>query len=95
MLSTGLKPLNLNCPNTHCDTIDSTIDNIATKLLIDGIASLYLCTNLDLDPDDRFYVHLADYGNSKFIINDIDLEVFPHIPKAWLEEPSFDLVGWY
>ena len=62
-------------------------------MLIDSIASLY--TNPDLDPDDWFYVHLADYGSSEYVINDIDLEVFPHIPKAWLEEPSFDLVGWY
>ena len=87
--------LNLKCLNTHSNPIDSTIDSVATKLLTDGIASSYPCTNLDLDPEDQFYVHLFDYGSREYVINDIDLEVFPQLPKAWLEEPLFNLVGWY
>ena len=88
-----IKALNLKCLNTHSDPIDSTIDIVAIKLLTDGIASSYPCTNLDLDPEDRFYVYLSGYGSSEYVINDIDLEVFPQLPKAWLEEPSFNLIG--
>ena len=57
--------------------MDYSISVVAIKLLTDGISSLYPGTNLELDPEDQFYVHLADYGSNKYIINDIDLELFP------------------
>ena len=55
----------------------------------------YPCTNPDLDPEDRFYVHLAEHGSNEYIINDIDLELFPRLPTSLLEDPSFNLVTWY
>ena len=57
--------------------MDYSISVVAIKLLTDGISSLYPGTNLELDPEDQFYVHLADYGSNKYIINDINLELFP------------------
>ena len=90
-----IEALNLKCFNTHHNLMDAAINDIATKLLIDGIASSYLCTNPNLDPEDQFYVHLVEHGSNEYVINDIDLEVFPQILKVWLEELSFNLVGWY
>jgi hypothetical protein len=49
-----IRDLNLQCPNTHSNPIGPAIDLVATKLLIDGIASSYPCTNPDLDPENRF-----------------------------------------
>ena len=44
--------------------MDYSISIVATKLLTDGITSSYSCTNPDLDPEDGFYVYLADYGSN-------------------------------
>ena len=75
--------------------MDFAISIVATKLLINGITSSYPCTNPDLDPEDRFHVHLTDYGSNEYVINDLDLELFPHLPSSLLEDTSFNLVAWY
>ena len=72
-----------------------TISTVATKLITDGISMSYPCINPELSPADWFYVHLADFGSSDNIIKDLDLEMSTLIPKARLEDPSFDLVSWY
>ena len=87
--------LNICAEITHSGAMDYAISLVATKLLTNGITSSYPCTKLDLDPEDQFYVHLADYGSTEYIINDIYLELFPCLPANLLEDPSFDLVDWY
>ena len=78
---------------THQYLIGDAITIVATKLLSDGIYSSYPCTNLELDPADRFWVHPD--GTNGYVISDVDLEVDTNVPRGWLEEPTFDLVGWY
>ena len=75
--------------------MDYAISLMATKLLTDGVTSSYPCTTPGLDLEDRFYVHLANYNSTEYIIDDLDLELFPHLPISLLEDPSFDLVSWY
>jgi hypothetical protein len=81
---------------TNCQcAIGDAIAVVAKKLLIDGIASSYPCTNNGLDPTDRFWVQKAEDKTDQYLIIDVDLEVDTSLPKAWLEDPTFDLVGWY
>ena len=78
------RALNIHGTITHSSTMDFAISIVATKLLTNGITSSYLCTNPGLDPKDRFYVHLTDYGSNEYVINDLDLELFPHLPFSLL-----------
>ena len=80
--------LNICGKITHSGAMDYAISIIATKLLTDGITSLYPCTNPGLEPEDRFYVHLANYGSDEYIINNIDLELFPCLLISLLEWQS-------
>ena len=48
--------LNLRQKPTHQQAMGDALGQVATKLLLDGIASLYPCTNPDLDPGQRFRV---------------------------------------
>ena len=75
--------------------IGDAISVVAKKLLIDGITSSYPCTNNGLDPTDRFWVQKAEDKTDQYLIIDVDLEVDTSLPKAWLEDSMFDLVGWY
>ena len=90
-----VQALNICGKITHSGAMDYAISIIATKLLTDGITLLYPCTNPVLEPKDRFYVHLANYGSDEYIINNIDLELFPRLPINLLEDTLFDLVAWY
>ena len=37
----------------------------------------------------------AEGNSGEYLIVDMDLEVDTSVPKTWLEEPTFNLVGWY
>ena len=80
---------------SHRCSIGDAVTVIATKLLADGISSSYPCTNDRLDPSGRFCVLPAENNREEYVISDLDLEMDTHLPKAWLEEPAFDLVSWY
>ena len=88
------RALGLTRDITHLHPIGDAIAIVTKKLLTDGIASSYPCTNSVIDPDDRFWVQQSE-GRDTYIVVDIDLEVDTHIPRIWLEEPTFDLVSWY
>ena len=77
---------------THHRPIGDAIATVARKLLIDGIASSYPCTSNGINPGNRFWVQKSE---REYLIVDVDLELDTSVPKAWLEEPSFDLIGWY
>jgi hypothetical protein len=80
----------------HC--MGDVISIIATKLITDGISSSYPCTNPKLSPQYRFNVcpTISDTDLSEnYQIDDLDLEIVTTIPKGWLEDPTFDFVGWY
>ena len=77
--------------------IGDAIAIVATKLLTDGIASSYPCTDPRLDPSERFYMRkVRDESNQeKYVIHDVDLDHRCDVPKSWLEDSKFDLVSWY
>lgn len=68
---------------------------VATKLLIDGIASEYPSTRPDIDPEHRFKIYPLKPGRDEYTVSDADLEILVRIPKSLLEAPFFDLVRWY
>ena len=80
---------------THRRPIGDAISIVATKLLTDGISSSYPCTNPRSNPEFRFCVQCSDLDREVYEIADLDLEINIDVPKAWLDEPSFDLISWY
>jgi hypothetical protein len=79
----------------HQRHMGDTISIVARKLLTDGIASSYPCTSFELDLSHRFWVQRSESDEESYIISDVDLEIDTCIAKAWLEEPTFDLVSQY
>ena len=79
----------------HQRRMGNAMTIVTTKLLIDGIASSYPCTNHGLNPADRFWVRQSEVEKNNYTISDLDVEMDTDIPKRWLENPKFDLVGWY
>ena len=80
---------------THRRPIGDAISIVATKLLTDGISSSYPCTNPRSNPEFWFCMQCSDLDREAYEIADLDLEINIDVPKAWLDEPSFDLVSWY
>ena len=80
---------------THRCLIRDAIAIFTKKFLTDGISSSYPCTDSGLDPAERFWVQKAEGNSGEYLIVDMDLEVDTSVPNTWLEEPTFDLVGWY
>ena len=88
--------LGLTSEISHNCCIGDALATVATKLLIDGIASSYPCTNPDLIPSRRFHLRrTAEDGQVKYIVNDADLEILTEVQQVWLEDHDFDLVSWY
>lgn len=90
-----IKALGLGMKNSHQGTMGYTVHLVTIKLLTDGIASHYPCTNPELDPGKRFRLFPLRPGQTKYTLDDRDLEILATIPKLSLEDPSFDLVDWY
>ena len=91
------KELRLTGEITHHREMGDAISIVATKLLTDGIASSFPSTSYQLAPGHRFRIYRSDRGNrlEEYIIEDADLGENTNVPKTWLEDPTFDLVGWY
>ena len=87
--------LGLRTKLTHSFAMGHAISLVATKLLTDGVLAWYPCTKPDLDPEDRFAVYPVGPTRCDYTIRDDDLDLLVSVPKSRLEEPSFDLVGWY
>ena len=81
--------------SSHQYPIGDAIAIVTRKLLTDGVSSSYPCTNDELNLTDRFWVQRAEGDADEYLIVDVDPEVDISIPKAWLKEPTFDLVSWY
>ena len=79
---------------THHRCMGDAISIVSTKLLMDGIASSYPCTDYSLEPEYRFHLQPGRQLD-EYVIQDRDLELETAIPKLWLEDPDFDLVSWY
>ena len=68
---------------------------VATSLLRSGIHAHYPNANPETEMDDRFFIHLKDYGCSTYVVIDTDLDVRLEIDHGLLEQPEFDLINWY
>ena len=68
---------------------------VATKLLEDGSSSYYPPRDSSRDPASRFKVHPPNAARTGYLINDTDLRLLIEISASKLEDPGFDLVGWY
>lgn len=68
---------------------------VAMSLLRSGIHAHYPNANPETETDDRFFVHLKDYGSSTYVVIDTDLNVRLEIDSSLLERPEFDLINWY
>jgi hypothetical protein len=79
----------------HHQYLGDPVTLVTRKLLSDGIASSYPCTDDEINPYDRFWVYRSETEEDTYLISDADLEVDTSIARSWLENPTFDLVGWY
>ena len=68
---------------------------VARKLLEDGIRSYYPSRDLHLNPKNRFVVSPPRPGREGYLIDDRDMRSMVEIPVSSLEDPLFDLIGWY
>ena len=81
---------------THHRCMGEAVAMVATKLLTDRISSSYPSTDYKLGPEQRFQVIRVKGRNpGDFRVKDFYLEKDMDIPALWLEDPEFDLVGWY
>ena len=68
---------------------------VATKLLVDGSRSYYPPRDSSRDPCIRFKVYPPNDNRSQYLIDDRDLRILVKVSASKLEDPTFDLVGWY
>ena len=73
----------------------SAVATVATKLLIDGIRSYYPSRSHNLSPKSRLVVKPPNTQRENYLIIDRDLGYLVEIDSVLLEEPTFDLIGWY
>ena len=73
----------------------SPVSIVAQKLLTDGSFTYYPCVRSDIDPNSRFSVCQSVLVDDQYVITDKDLKIHVPIGRDLLENPSFDLVGWY
>ena len=78
----------------HAKMGDAAI-TVATKLLVDGIQSYYPSRNGNLDLSRRFKMFPPKAGRPNYLLADDDLGYMEQITRNNLEEPTFDLIGWY
>ena len=81
---------------THHQCMGDAISIVATKLLADGIASSYPSIDYELGPEQHFQVLQISVRNPEnCLIKDFYLRKDIDITRLWLEDPEFDMVGWY
>ena len=76
----------------------STLGNgatIARKLLEDGVRSYIPSRDLNLSPEIHFVVWTPKQGREGHLIVDRDRNSQVEVPTSSLDDPSFDLIGWY
>jgi hypothetical protein len=60
--------------------------------LASGINGHFSNVNPETESDDRFFVHLKDFGSSTYIIVDEGLGLRLELEQSTLNEPSFNLI---
>jgi hypothetical protein len=77
------------------ETVGHPLAFIAQNLLESGIHAHFPNVNPETDPLGRFFVHLKDWGSPTYVIIDEDLQLKLEIDRSLLENPHFNLIGWY
>ena len=77
------------------ERIGDAIHVVANKLLENGISSHFPSTNPETDSDSRFGIFLKDWGSNVYVITDLDFDLVTEISRDLLNNPTFDLIGWY
>jgi RNase H-like domain found in reverse transcriptase/Reverse transcriptase (RNA-dependent DNA polymerase)/Integrase zinc binding domain/Retroviral aspartyl protease/Zinc knuckle len=92
-----VKALQLSKTEAHLydGPMGPAVCNVAQKLLTDGINAYYPCVRPDLDPAVRFSVSQYVGVGNEYVITDKDIRRLVRVSQSLLEDPSFDLVGWY
>jgi hypothetical protein len=73
----------------------AAVMTVATKLLADGIRSYYPSRSIHLNPVHRFRMCPSMIVQDGYSVMDRDLGYQFVIPASLLEDPLFDLIGWY
>jgi hypothetical protein len=81
--------------STYNGTMGQALSKVARKLLTDGIHTYYPCMRPDQNPYTRFNVCQCVVIKDEYLITDKDLRLHVRISRTLLENPTFDLVGWY
>ena len=68
---------------------------VASKLLEDGISAYYPSKTNYMNPAYRFVIRPLRNKTDEYMIVDRDLGYQTRIHRDQLEDPSFDLIGWY
>ena len=68
---------------------------VSTKLLEDGIRSYYPSRRHSTNPAFRFRMLPPSRLRKEYLVLDRDLGYQMKIEVEVLEEPTFDLIGWY
>jgi hypothetical protein len=75
--------------------LEDPIALVVSSLLRSGVHAHFPNTKPSSWTDDRFFVYLKDYGSTTYIVVDDDLDFQVELDLAILEDPNFNLVGWY
>ena len=76
-------------------TMGMAVPVVASKLLRDGIRSYYPSRNARLSPITRFVVRPSSGDPGDLVVIDRDEGCMVEIPISQLEDPLFNLIGWY
>ena len=68
---------------------------VARKLLEDGVRLYIRSRDLHLNPESCFVVQPPKQGREGHLIVDRDRNSQVEVPTSSLDDPSFDLIGWY
>jgi Zinc knuckle len=91
------KTLNLDRARAYSyeGRMENAVSIVACKLLTDGIHTYYPCIRPNQNPQTRFKVCQRTGVKEEYMIKDKDLRLHVSLPQTLLEDPNFDLVGWY
>ena len=89
--------MGLDKPNkkNYPPQLEDPIVLVTSCMLRSGINSHFPNTKPSTWSDDRFFVHLKDYGSTTYVIIDNDLDIRVELDLSVLENPDFDLIKWY
>jgi hypothetical protein len=68
---------------------------VAKKLLVDGISAYYPSRESSINPAYRFVMTPPKNNGEEFTVVDRDLGYQTRVRRDQLEDPMFDLIGWY